>query len=236
MKMDEICEEVNFQLGLPANENVEGLQTERAVNLAFRELKRYMKTPVDKTVPFAHRIALADVGIKTKKVLNVQGAYPRIGLTLSTIDSGNVFQTAAAINVYSNIGNASAINIDPIMTELAMAQVRNTLSTDMQYKYDSLNNVLYIAFRDPIPAQITITYVPDFQDVSELVSDTWVDYLVRMSLANMKVALGRTRSKYKIEGSNVSLDGDQLLTEGNQELADIRAELKSNRRNMVILN
>lgn len=236
MKMDEICEEVNFQLGLPANENVEGLQTERAVNLAFRELKRYMKTPVDKTVPFAHRIALADVGIKTKKVLNVQGAYPRIGLTLSTIDSGNVFQTAAAINVYSNIGNASAINIDPIMTELAMAQVRNTLSTDMQYKYDSLNNLLYIAFRDPIPAQITITYVPDFQDVSELVSDTWVDYLVRMSLANMKVALGRTRSKYKIEGSNVSLDGDQLLTEGNQELADIRAELKSNRRNMVILN
>jgi hypothetical protein len=236
MKMDEICEEVNFQLGLPANENVEGLQTERAVNLAFRELKRYMKTPVDKTVPFAHRIALADVGIKTKKVLNVQGAYPRIGLTLSTIDSGNVFQTAAAINVYSNIGNASAINIDPIMTELAMAQVRNTLSTDMQYKYDSLNNVLYIAFRDPIPAQITITYVPDFQDVSEIVSDTWVDYLVRMSLANMKVALGRTRSKYKIEGSNVSLDGDQLLTEGNQELADIRAELKSNRRNMVILN
>lgn len=236
MKMDEICEEVNFQLGLPANENVEGLQTERAVNLAFRELKRYMKTPVDKTVPFAHRIALADVGIKTKKVLNVQGAYPRIGLTLSTIDSGNVFQTAAAINVYSNIGNASAINIDPIMTELAMAQVRNTLSTDMQYKYDSLNNVLYIAFRDPIPAQITITYAPDFQDVSEIVSDTWVDYLVRMSLANMKVALGRTRSKYKIEGSNVSLDGDQLLTEGNQELADIRAELKSNRRNMVILN
>lgn len=236
MKMDEICEEVNFQLGLPANENVEGLQTERAVNLAFRELKRYMKTPVDKTVPFAHRIALADVGIKTKKVLNVQGAYPRIGLTLSTIDSGNVFQTAAAINVYSNIGNASAVNIGPIMTELAMAQVRNTLSTDMQYKYDSLNNVLYIAFRDPIPAQITITYVPDFQDVSEIVSDTWVDYLVRMSLANMKVALGRTRSKYKIEGSNVSLDGDQLLTEGNQELADIRAELKSNRRNMVILN
>lgn len=236
MKMDEICEEVNFQLGLPANENVEGLQTERAVNIAFRELKRYMKTPVDKTVPFAHRIALADVGIKTKKVLNVQGAYPRIGLTLSTIDSGNVFQTAAAINVYSNIGNASAINIDPIMTELAMAQVRNTLSTDMQYKYDSLNNLLYIAFRDPIPAQITITYAPDFQDVSEIVSDTWVDYLVRMSLANMKVALGRTRSKYKIEGSNVSLDGDQLLTEGNQELADIRAELKSNRRNMVILN
>ena len=122
------------------------------------------------------------------------------------------------------------------MTELAMAQVRNTLSTDMQYKYDSLNNVLYIAYRGPIPAQITITYVPDFQDVSEIVNDTWVDYLVRMSLANMKVALGRTRSKYKIEGSNVSLDGDQLLTEGNQELADIRAELKSNRRNMVILN
>lgn len=49
MTMNEIVEQVAFMLGLPANENVEGMQIEQAVNIAFRELKRYMKTPVDKT-------------------------------------------------------------------------------------------------------------------------------------------------------------------------------------------
>lgn len=236
MEMKEIISQVNFMLGLPGNENVEGLQVENAVQIAFTELKRYIKTPIEKTVPYSTRMDLLSLGIRTKKVLSVQAAQPRIGLTLSTIDSGNVFQTAAAVNVYSAIGNASAINIDPIMTELAMAQVRNTLSTDFQWKYDKLNQVIYCAHRDPRPSHVTVRYVPDFRDVSELVGDTWINYLIRMSLANMKIALGRTRSKYKIEGSNVSLDGEILLQEGNEELDKIREELGQRRNRMVIVN
>ena len=58
MTMDEIVQQVEFMLGLPANSNVEQLQTEQAVLIAFRELKRYMKTPVEKTVPFSTRIDL----------------------------------------------------------------------------------------------------------------------------------------------------------------------------------
>lgn len=236
MEMKEIVSQVNFMLGLPGNENVEGLQVENAVQIAFTELKRYIKTPIEKTVPYSTRMDLISLGIRTKKVLSVQAAQPRIGLTLSTIDSGNVFQTAAAVNVYSAIGNASAINIDPIMTELAMAQVRNTLSTDFQWKFDKLNQVIYCAHRDPRPSHVTVRYVPDFRDVSELVGDTWINYLIRMSLANMKIALGRTRSKYTIEGSNVSLDGEILLQEGNEELDKIREELGQRRNRMVIVN
>ena len=93
-----------------------------------------MKTPVEKTVPFSTRVDLKAVGINTTNVLYVQAAYPRIGLTMSSIDSGNIFQLAAAVNVYSGIGNTSTLNIDPIMKEMAMAQVRNTISTeDGQY-------------------------------------------------------------------------------------------------------
>ncbi len=69
MTMQEIIEQVAFMLGLPANENTENVQIEQAVNIAFRELKRYMKTPVDKTVPYSTRIDLEKVGIKTVKVL-----------------------------------------------------------------------------------------------------------------------------------------------------------------------
>jgi hypothetical protein len=236
MEMKEIVDQISFLLGLPSNENVEGLQIEKAVMIAFQELKRYMRTTVEKTVPFSTRLDLVALGIHTKKVLNVQAAQPRIGLTMSSIDSGNVFQTAASVNVYSAIGNTSSINIDPIMSEMAMAQVRNTLGTDFQWSYDKLNQVVYCTHRDPRPSLVTVRYVPDYQDVSEIVGETWINYLIRMSTANMKLALGRTRSKYTIEGSNVSLDGETLLSEANEELSQIREELRNNRKRLVIVN
>lgn len=236
MRMEEIVNEISFMLGLPATENIEELQPEQAVRIAFRELKRYMKTPVEKTVPFSTRLDLVKLGIHTTKVLYVQAAQPRIGLTMSSIDSGNVFQVAAAVNTYSAIGNTSSINIEPIMTEMAMAQVRNTLGTDFQWKYDPLNQVVYCAHRDPRPAQVTIRYVPDIQDVSEIVDETWINYLVRLSEANLKKALGRARSKYTIEGSNVSLDGEALLAEANAELEAIRTELDTKKNKLVVLN
>lgn len=236
MKLSEIIDQVSFMLGLPANENVEGLDLRQAVLIAFREMKRYMRTPVEKTVPFATRIKLSDVGIKTLNVLNVMPSVPRIGLTMSSIDAGNVFQVAAAVNVYSAIGNTTSINIDPIMTEMGMAQVRNTLSTDFQWQHDSTNDVVYCTHRDPRPAMITIRYVPDFQDVSEIIEPVWIDYLIRLSEAYAKKALGRTRSKYTIEGSNVSLDGETLLTEANAELDAIREELEAKRNKLIILN
>ena len=234
--MSEIVDQVSFLLGLPTNNNVESQQIEKAVLIAFRELKRYMKTPVDKTVPFQTRIDLKSVEIVTRKVLYVHAAFPRIGLTMGSIDSGNVFQVAAAVNTTSAIGQTSSLNIDPIITEMAMAQVRNTLSTDFQWRFDLDNQVLYCAHRDPKPAVVTIRYVPDYSDVSEINGQAWIDYLVRMSEAYMKKSLGRSRSKYTIEGSNVTLDGQVLLDEANAELETIRAELEGKRNKLVILN
>lgn len=236
MTMEEVVQQVSFMLGIPANENTEDLQVEQAVLIAFRELKRYMKTPVDKTVPYSTRLDLVALGIDTVNVLYVQAAKPRIGLTLSSIDSGNVFQVAAAVNTYNSIGQTSSLNIDPIMSEIAMAQVRNTLGTDFQWHYDPNNQVIYCAHRDPRPSQVTVRYVPNFKDVSEIKSPIWVDYLVRLSEAYMKLALGRSRSKYTVEGSNVSLDGDALLQEANSNLETIRAELEDKRNKLVVLN
>lgn len=236
MTMDEIKSEVQFLMGIPANENVEDLEIERSILIAFRELKRYIRTPVDKTVPYSTRLNLSELNIHTRTVLNVFAAIPRIGLTMNTIDAGNVFQIAAAVNTYSMIGNTTSLNIDPIMTEMAMAQVRNTLGTDFQWNFDKQNKVIYCAHRDPRPSVVTIRYVPDFQDVSEILGYTYIDYLVRMSVANYKLALGRTRSKYTVEGSNVTLDGETLLAEGNAELEAIRSELDNKQHKLVIVN
>lgn len=236
MTMQEYVEQISFALGLPANKNVEGMQIEQAVNIAFRELKRYMKTPVDKTVPYAPRLDLVKLGINTKRVLYVQAAYPKLGLTLGAIESSNVFQVAASVNTSSSGASGTSINIDPIMNELALSQVRNCLATDFQWKHDTLNKVVYCAHRSPVPSAVTIRYVPIYEDVSEIESDTWIDYLIRLSEALMKKSLGRSRAKYKVEGSNVSNDGDALLAEANAELEAIRNELKAKGSKLVIMN
>lgn len=236
MKMEQIVAQVNFMLGIPAVDKEEGIQTEQAVLLAFEELKSYMRTPVNKTVPYTRRIVLSEVGIDTTKVLYVLPAYPRIGLTLSSIDSGNVFAVAAAVNTYGAIGQSSSINIDPIMTEMALAQVRNTIGTDFQWTYDVLNDAVYCTHRDPIPTSVTIGYVPEFHDVSEIKGHTWITYLIRLSEAYMKLALGRARSKYTVSDSNVELDGDTLLAEAQSDFETIRAELEAKKTRLVILN
>ena len=236
MTMAEIVSQVSFMLGFPVNDNIEGVSIEQGVLIAFRELKAYMRTPVNKTVPFSTRLDLPKLGINTVKVLSVQAAYPRLGMNLTSIESGNVFQVAASVNAMNGLGQGSSLYIDPIMNELALSQVRNTLATDFQWEYDLPNQCVYLAHRDPIPAAVTVRYVPEFSDVSEITNQTYIDYLVRMSEANVKKALGRSRSKYTIEGSNVSLDGETLLAEANAELEAIRTDLREKRTKMVVLN
>lgn len=235
MTVAEIVSEVSFLLGLPTNDNVEGIDLKEAVHIAFRELKRYMKTPTNKTVPFATRMDLIKLGIKTNKILSIIPAQPKIGMTLTSLQSGNVFEVAAAASVSTGLGQGSTINIDPIMTELALSQVRNTLSTDLQWTYDLPNQVVYCTHQPPRPAAVTIQYVPVFEDVSEIENPTWIDYLVRMATANAKLALGRSRSKYTIEGSNVTLDGETLLSEANTELETIRNELGPKRSKLRVV-
>ena len=52
----------------------------------------------------------------------------------------------------------------------------------------------------------------------------------------MKKALGRSRAKYVIEGSNVTLDGEILLNEANAELETLRAELAQKKQKLVVLD
>lgn len=236
MLMSEFVDQISFSLGIPANNNVENLQIEKAVLIAFRELKAYMKTPTDKTVPYTSRIDLLKQGIHTVKVLYVYPANPKVGLALTNVDSSNVFALAAASKSGGLLTTGSNGDIEPIVRQLAMAQVSNVLSQDFQWKYDLDNQVVYCTCKQSKPSQVTIRYVPDYQDVSEIKSQVWIDYLVRLGEANMKKALGRSRSKYKVEGSNVTLDGEILLQEANEEFKQIREELKAKKRKLVVLN
>lgn len=77
-----------------------------------------------------------------------------------------------------------------------MLQLRNTVSTDLIFRFDRHTGYLYINVAFDKPKYITIEYVPRYDDVSEIVSDYWIDMLIRLSTALTKVTVGRIRSRY----------------------------------------
>ena len=76
------------------------------------------------------------------------------------------------------------------------------------------------------PKSVTLIYIPRIEDVSEITSDYWQDVLIRLSVAIAKTTVGRVRTKFKQSNALWTLDGDQILEEGNAELTAIRQELK----------
>ena len=107
-------------------------------------------------------------------------------------------------------------------------QIRNTTSTDLAFRYDKSSNLLYINVSINTPESITVEYVPRYNDVSEITSDYWIDIIIQLAAAIAKVTVGRVRSKFKQSNALWTLDGDQLLEEGNAELTALREHLKAN--------
>ena len=77
-----------------------------------------------------------------------------------------------------------------------MLQIRNTLSTDLSWKFDKVDNKLYVNISSGQPTGITIEYIPRYDTVEEIVSDYWIDTLVRLAVAKTKIAVGRIRTRY----------------------------------------
>jgi hypothetical protein len=74
--------------------------------------------------------------------------------------------------------------------------MRNTTSTDLAFRYDKASNKLYINIASNNPITITIEYVPRYDSVEEVVSDYWIDILMKLALAITKITVGRIRSRY----------------------------------------
>ena len=77
-----------------------------------------------------------------------------------------------------------------------MLQLRNTISTDLDFFQDHSENKLYINTALDKPTLITVEYVPIFENVDDIKSDYWKDILVRLSIALTKVTLGRIRTRF----------------------------------------
>ena len=210
------------------------------VNKAFREIQRYIDIPKLVTVPFAPCIDLGpwgdDKGVQHEgfKCSSIVRVYRTVGY-----NGNNEVTNNQNINdpmymqqwmIYSNGG--SMCNLDNYVMNFAayntMLQMRNTISTDMSWKEDKEGKKLYINSAYDVPKMVTIEYIPIYQRVEEVEDDYWSDQIAKLSMALVKITLGRIRSFSTQTNALWTLDGDTLLAEGNAEAQAIRQSLVDN--------
>lgn len=229
MDMQAIKEEVRLELtGDVLDLELSDASLTKIVNKSLREIQRYIDTVALETVPFSKCIDVSNL-----KVSAVIGVRRSEGYMVEA-DAENATATmdpmyASQWQMLSGLGNLHnmtdyAYNYASWNTVL---QIKNTTSTDLAFHFDKISNKLYINISSNLPESITIMYIPRFDDVSQITSDFWIDNLIRLAVANSKIAVGRVRSKFKQSNALWSLDGDILLQEGTTELTALREKLEA---------
>lgn len=199
---------------------------------AFRELKEKLHEYADLTVPYKERIWVGN--LKVKDFISVRRAEVPAGLNVDNTSVGNVFTSLAGMAAVPNSGAYHAY-FDRYVQLMLVQQIKNTVSEDLQYHYDQQNQYLYVAANVPKPLYVTITYIPEYDDPSELKSSFAQNQLRKLAVAYMKIYVGSKRRKVKLPNSPVQLDGEQLLSEGLEELRTEREYLVQNNTPQTVL-
>lgn len=219
----EYLDDMHIAVPWTEEEVAEGIDV-KILMMAFRELRRYIHEYADLTVNYAQRISLKDY--KVKDFLEVRRATTPPGLGVGS-PTGSVFASLAGM---VPIGGSMVVQpyLDYYTETMLVQNIKNTISHDLQYSWDEQNQLLYISSNLPYPAQVTITYIPYYDDPSEIKTTYWQDWLRRLAIAHFKIYVGEKRSKMRIPNSPVQLNGDALLSEGREELKEIREYLVQN--------
>lgn len=203
----------------------------KAVKIGLKEIQRYIDTTKFVTVPYAPCIDLS--GFNSSSITKV---YRTEGYT-GDANSGGFIEGSAIDPMYvqrwmafSSGGTMYNLNnyLLNYMAYNTLLQMRNTTTTDMAFREDKVNNKLYINCGYDAPQQVTLEYVPIYNDVSEVTSDYWIDVLERYSLAITKQILGRIRTRYTQSNALWTQDGERMLEEGTEELGTLREQLRTN--------
>ena len=224
MDMKAIKDEVLLKLtGNVLSTELSDTTLTQIINSALREVQRYIDTLKMITVPYSNCIDVSEY--KVSSVVGVRRSEGYMGSDKSGMNDPLYASQWMLMSGFGNVGyiNNYASNLAAWNT---MLQIRNTISTDLAFYFSKPDNKLYINISGSVPEKVTLLYVPRFEDVSEITSDYWQDVLVRMSVAIAKTTVGRVRTKFKQSNALYTLDGDQILEEGNTELANLRQELK----------
>ena len=237
MKLEDVLDEIKLELtGYVLDMELNDETLVSVIKKALRELERFFDETTLITVPFASCIDLEGDFFKEQvssivKVYRTEGIGDADGISVMN-DPIQMAQFA----IFSNGGTMYNLN-DYVMNYASWAtmhQIRNTMSTDLSFKEDRHNKKLYINKANSAPNMITIEYIPKLTNVENIVSDYWIDILIKYCVALTKVVLGRVRTRFTQSNALWTQDGEKILEEGNTELKELREMLRIN-SNMIYL-
>lgn len=229
MIMREVIEEIKLEItgGLLELE-IDDPTIELAVKKAMREMERFWDETTMVTVPFSSCIDLTDSELDLKENANTIVDVFRTDAVGDVADNGiNDPMFAQQWMLFSNAG--TMYNLNEYVLNYAswntLLQTKNTISTDMAFKEDKHNNKLYINHYMDTPRYVTIEYIPKLKNVEDIQSDYWIDVLVKLSIAIVKIMLGRIRTRFTQSNALWTQDGETILNEGKEELTALRERL-----------
>ena len=201
---------------------------DRIINSAFREIRRYYCSTRLATIPFFFFFDLSEVGVSSVSAVYRSKGYMSNNPQATTMQADPVYM--AQWQILGGNGNLDNLNgwVLNYGAWNTMLQMRNTVSTDLTFRFDEYTKKLYINIAMDRPSYITIEYVPECKSVEEIVSDYWVDMLMRMSVAIAKQVVGRIRTRFTQSNALWTMDGEALLAEGNEEMNNLREYLAAN--------
>ena len=230
MTLEEYIEEIKLELtGGVLELEITDEQIGNLIKKSFREIQLYIDETKLITIPFSSCIDTSKVGIETVTSVYRTDASDTSATTNGLLSPSNVFSTSlftagtdgsSILSLSQYISNYAAYN--------TYNQIKNSVSTDLSFKFDKQGEKLYINVSTYTPNTITIEYVPTMSDVSDIKTKYWIDVLYRLSLALVKIALGRIRTRFSQSNSIWSQDGETMLNEGNEEIKTIREMLQTN--------
>ena len=220
MTLAEYTEEIAFQLGGSILDLEIANDLPRCVNRVFREVKRYITTPAYMTLPWNSNNGGNKINLKDKKVYSIINVLRPNSYNSLSVNSLDVFGLAQSYSAVTNL--------DAYMNRMLRLQQMNSISTDLDFVWDAHTKDLYVTMNPPYTNQITIAYVPDYQSVEEITEVYWVDIILKLATAYAKQVLGRVRSKYTLNSAQYNLDGETLLAEAKEEIAEIITYLRTN--------
>lgn len=197
------------------------------VKTAFTEIEPYINVRHRKTIMWSKEstgvIDLASLEIRAKSVTTVRRGSDQGYLNNTFTSTAGTWYYGYTMPIFGGRFNA---NFDPWAMQSLMLKSVNEISGDKQFLFDYDRQLLFVNFNQQYPSSITIDYIPEFLDATELTDSYWQNILQQYALALVKISLSHYRGKYSnIEGSPFQLNYQKLETEGKAEREQIWNDL-----------
>lgn len=235
MNMKSALKEIKLKLGgsgiVYTDLELGKAQLTQIVEFSLRELTSSIDTPAEITVPYEDVIDISKY--KIDSIMWVTRAEPRTG----SLVGGGVMDPFYSSALAQKPGNYAGPNYSAIlrtqMNYLMTSMAQNVVQSDLAYQTNYYNKTLRVTYSGMRPSEITILYRPIIENIEDLPSNYWYNYVIRLAVAHSKIIIGEIRSKFTVSGAPISVNAN-MLEDGKTELNAIYEELKNLARGLAV--